>query len=60
MAAPFPPPSTSAYALGTFVGGGWRQWANAAGEDYYERVDTGSTQFAIPAGWEDVAAVCIC
>ncbi|KAF1948554.1 hypothetical protein CC80DRAFT_599569 [Byssothecium circinans] len=43
------------YELGTLVGSTWRQWSNAAGQDYYENLSTRATQYRIPAGWEDAA-----
>ncbi len=47
------------YNLGVFVGGTWRQWATASGQEYYENLNTRATQYEIPAGWEDAATVCI-
>ena len=47
------------YELGTLVGGTWKQWANAAGQDYYEYISTRATQYEIPNGWEDVGTVSI-
>jgi hypothetical protein len=41
------------YALGVLAGGHYKQWANAAGQDYYEDLYYGGTQFEIPAGYED-------
>ncbi|KAI9713583.1 MAG: hypothetical protein M1820_000965 [Bogoriella megaspora] len=45
------------YELGIFAGGRWKQWSNAVGQDYYENLSTGATQYAIPAGLEDATTV---
>ena len=45
------------YELGTLVGGTWRQWANAVGQDIYENIGTRATQYSVPVGWEDADTV---
>lgn len=41
------------YELGVLVGGQFKQYANAAGQDYYEDLYYGGTQFEVPVGYED-------
>jgi hypothetical protein len=49
--------ANSKYELGTLSGGIWKQWANAAGQDYFQNLSSGATQFEIPRGWEDIRTV---
>lgn len=45
------------YALGYLTGNQWYQYANRAGQVYYNHVITGQETLTIPAGFEDLPAV---
>ena len=43
--------------IGALSGGEWEQFSTEAGQVYYARVGSSSTQYNIPHGWEDNAQV---
>ncbi|KAH7242634.1 hypothetical protein BKA59DRAFT_514150 [Fusarium tricinctum] len=43
------------FYVGNLVGNQWQQYSNDAGQMYYVEVTTGTSQYAIPSGWEDQA-----